>query len=346
MRRALIIFTCLAATIAGCSSHEEKFAQTTQQESAAVVAARDASAAAGRLITKYRGRVTLLPIDVLAPLAQASAFEYEATGAPGVRQLATEYADAMLLERPLFSTAASTPVRPIKSAAVVDALIDVSQATGSSRYADAAAGAARVLASPRSGWTTIGGDTGIRGPRNSINIAATAAVAAALDRAARDVEAPVKSEARAGFKTVTGNQAALGRWWSYTKGEIATDLAAWATILDALAATPDEELQGIAGGGVPALANGVLDANGAVREKPAVLVSPLGLALSLELFQTFSSAKYASDAGPANRAFETLVDGGLRSDGTARFAPVDDDVTQATVAVALARRARDLSTGR
>jgi hypothetical protein len=352
MRYKLPILICLLALLGGCSSHEKKFSDPDDPEKASARAIEEAgsaaSAAAGGLIVRYENRVNLLPVEVLAPLAQASALEYEATNAPGVRQLAIKYANALLLERPLFSDASKQRLDPYAAAAATEALLDVYRATESSRYRAAAADAATIMTTPRAGWTIDGKDEGVAAPGNTpgLDIPATAVVSSALGRAAREANAPVARQSVAGFKTVVRNQAALGRWWVYTGGrKIATNLEQWATILKALAAAPDGKLQGIAGGGVPALKKAVFDEDGGVRDEPDVDVTPLGLAFSLQLLETFSKGKYASDPQAANAAFAGLVST-LRPDGTSAVSGAADEAVQAQVALALAQRARDLRPAR
>jgi hypothetical protein len=328
----------------GCDTHEVKYEQNVPPPRSKEIADADRAAeVSGKLVQTYLTRVNTLPPEALAPLAQASALLFEATGAPGTKVAAQSFA-ATLLGATLpagegqgfFDSA--NPTRPSAETTTIagNALIDVFRVSRDRRYFSAVESAARGIMSPQLGWTRTKRGFAIRIPRANglYSIPLTAEAALFLQRAATIGAAPgSRAPSISAFRFVDTNQAAVGRWYLNAGANTPMTLATWARTLLALASTSNATHQGIVGGGEAAIWAEAFSTDGAPRGTPLVETSGLGVASALRLFQRFDTPGRHADKAYA------YVLGGLRPDGTIDQAGQRDSTTQAYYALAFAERA-------
>jgi hypothetical protein len=339
---AMAVVTVLVS--AGCETHEAKYEQNVPPPRSKEVAdAARAAEVSSKLVHTYLARVNTLPPEALAPLAQASALLFEATGAPGAKTAAQTFA-ATLLGATLsagrgqgFFNSAS-PNRPSAETTLIagNALVDVFRITRDRRYFAAVESTARGIMSPQLGWTRTQKGFAIRVPHANglYSIPLTAEAALFLQRAATIGAAPgLRTSGSSAFRFVDGNQAAVGRWYLNAGANTPMTLATWARTLLALASTSNATHQGVVGGGEADIWAEAFSTEGAPRRAPVVETNGLGVASALRLFQRFDTPGRHADKAYA------YVLGGLRADGTIAQAGRGDSTTQAYYALAFAERA-------
>jgi hypothetical protein len=339
----LALVACAILT-AGCTTHEAKFERDVPLPPSKITSDSISSAdAASRLIQRYQARVISLPTESLAPLAQAAALLFEATGAPGMKAAAGEFGDTLLEARvpvasgqAFFSSASRGRPDLETTADAGNALIDVFRVTDDERYLAAAQSAARAAASTRMGWIATRRGFAVRAPgqRRLYNVPLTADVALLLKRAATtDARRVLAKQADSAFHFLAVHQAAVGRWQLNVGAKTPLTLKTWARTLLALASTRSVENQGIVGGGAAGLWTAAFTPSGAPRGGSLSDQRGIGVALSLRLFQRF-----AGTSRDADLTYERILNA-RRPDGTVVGARRDDIVAQGSYTLAFAERA-------
>jgi hypothetical protein len=345
VRVALLATVLVTVSVSvGCDTHEAKYEQNVPPPRSKEIAdAARAAEVSGKLVQTFLTRVNTLPPDALAPLAQASALLFEATGAPGAKAAAQRFAATLLGARlpagrgqGFFNSA--NPSRPSAETTEIagNALIDVFRITRDRRYFSAVESAARGIMSPQLGWRRTKKGFAIRIARGKglYSIPLTVEAALFLQRAATIGAAPgSRVPSISAFRFVDANQAAVGRWYLDAGANTPMTLGTWSRTLLALASTSNAINQGIVGGGEAAIWAEAFSSSGAPRRTTVVEGSGLGVASALRLFQRFDSPGRHADKAYA------YVLGGLRADDTIVQAGQRDSTTQAYYALAFAERA-------
>lgn len=336
IRIATLALAC-AMTAAGCSTHEEKFAKDAPPERPD---AGQLTRASNELVTAPEEELASQPPEALVALTQAAAAQFDATGAPGMRDLVRRYGKYLLRARVSAAQggvgyyAASDPRRVDVEVTLRAglALIDAYEVTGDRVFADAIVPLTGAVTSPPFGWTAYRGGAGIvdtRAPKSGVDVAWTALAAAFLSRAASVTDAPTTDLAAQAMRTVDRGQAAVGRWYARLPSGSPMNLHQWATTLEGLQYTESGAAQGILGAGVPALYAGAFRPNGEPRRNRFTKASADALALSYGVLARYRDERLSS------AAFPKLV-GKLRDDGTVRLAPRSDAEAQALYGYAVA----------
>jgi hypothetical protein len=338
---AAVLLTVLIT--GGCSTHETKYEEGLPPPPSRLTADRDrASRAAARLISNYQPRIAELSSEALAPLAQGAALLFGATGAPAMRTAARSFADTLLQAqisvnggKAFFGSADPRRSDLQTTIAAGDALLDVFNVTGDSRYRSAVQDALKAMRSSELGWAKTKNGYAVKVPRRrQYNIPETAAAALLLRRSAKlNINPAVRAEGTSAFGFVDANQAAVGRWYLNVGGKVPMSLTTWASTLLSLASARDLKYQGIVGGGAPALWSAAFTDAGIPRQIPLVDNRGVGVALALRLFQRF-----AGTAPDAETAYASVLSH-LRPDGSVEWASPGDNVAQAYYALAFAERA-------
>lgn len=344
--RTLTVTICAVAAlvVAGCSSHDEKFEDRVPPPPVKSASAEELAASAATIVLRFRGDVDRLPADALAPLTQASALAFRASGAPGLRAVTRQYADGLLRARLPTSRARAFYGRERPDSAdaaitarAVDALVDAFLATHEPRYRRAAASGAAALTSPSLGLRRARGGAVFRDPPrrgNRRSVALSAEVARALRRASDPLigarTAAVADDLLGG---VVRAQEGLGRWYAFLGTRTPMTLEQWSTTLLAVATSPAKgPAGGVAGAGIPALFGTGFSQQGAPN--PQALPDPSGRGAPLAIS--------AFDAFPAEPKYALLVTQRtlerLRKDGTVDSAGARNAELQALYATGLARR--------
>ena len=348
--RALATTTIMltALILAGCSSHEGEFEDRVPPPPDRSGTAAELADAAAQIVLLYRDDIDVLAADALAPLTQASALTFRATGAPGMLITTRRYADVLLRARvprargqAFFGSERPNRADAAITARSVDALIDAFLATRDERYREAAISGATALASPSLGMIGAPGGLVLRDPwrrGRGRNVALTAEGARALRRAADPLMgAPTMQTSDALLAAVEDAQQGLGRWFAFLGKRVPMDMESWATTLFSIASLRGESpVQGIAGAGIPALFRTGFTTTG----KPNLRALPdgrgRGVALAISAFDAFT----------ANPTYARLVTARVlesrREDGTVLRVARDDAQGQALYAAALARRSLSL----
>ena len=344
MKQLVVILGCsLAGLGAGCSTHEEKFEKDAPARPADTAALTSASS---KLVTAPQRDIATLPPEALVALTQATATLFDATGAPGMRDLARRYAGYLLRAQlptgeggvGFYSAARPQAIDPDLSIRAGLALIDAYEATQEPSLRDVIDRLTGTVTSAPFGWVPFRGGAGLvdtnAGGRRVI-VARTALASALLSRAASAMHTSTRQEAAQAFRTVDGGQAAVGRWYAYLPSRSPMNLRTWATTLGALERMTGRAAEGILGGGVPGLYTAAFTSNGRLKNNALTKGDATGIALSYGVLARYADAKYAS------AAFRELLSE-FRQDGTARYAPADDFESQALFADAMAAEAARL----
>lgn len=343
MRRAAahVLVTAALAALAGCSSHEERFESQVPPPPSRAVTSERLGEAAAELALARRDDLERLPADAIAPLAQAAAISFRATGAPGMRNLARSYAEVLLDARvpvgdgiAFFGSERPGVADPAVTALAADALVDVYVATREQRFRGALLAAVDALRTRRLGWRARGEVAGVTLPgEEGIDIAATAAAARVLQRASDPiVGAPSRADARRALSLVKAEQVALGRWYARAGSETPMSLQEWATTLFVLAEAGDEEAVGAVGGGFPAMFDLAFTAEGS--PEPDGLSDPDGGGAAWAI----SAAAAFADTGYLERLAGSALEK-RRPDGSVGWAPAEAHTAQARFALGFARAA-------
>lgn len=339
---AVTIGLTLLLLAAGCSSHEAKFEDRVPPRA---VPAPELVEAAARISQRYRSHADYLAADALAPLTQATAVAFQASGAPRLRTLTRRYADILLeaqLQRqrgsPFFGSERPGRADAAITAEAVDALTDAYIATRDVRYRDAAVAGARALESASLGVERVRGGLMLRESArrgSGLSVALTAKVAHALRRAADPfIGAPTAETANEMLDAVARAQESRGRWFAFVGREVPMTMESWSTTLLALASVEGQSpVDGIADAGIPAL----FEAGFTTIGEPDLRALPdpdgYGPGLAISAFDAFEEdPTYARLA--TRRALERR-----RDDGTVVGADRDDARAQAIYALGFARRA-------
>ena len=337
MRPCPLYLTVLfLVSAAGCSTHESKYEQDAPPRPADT---GELTSAANRLVSAPQDDLASLSPEALASLTQAAAAQFKATGAPGMRDLAKRYGTALLGAKLTTEQGVGfySAARPL----VVDreftlraglALADAYEITADPAMRSTIVQLTDTVTSPQFGWEAYKGGAGVtdgtqRGP--SISVANTALAAAFLSRAATVADTPTRNLAVEALRSLDRGQAAVGRWYSHLPSGTPMNLRQWATTLRSLELMDNRLAQGILGGGVPGLYDGVFESKGRLAKNPLTRDDHTGVALS-----------YAVLAGYGDRRLSTpaivAVMKDLREDGTVRQAPQRDIESQALYATAMA----------
>jgi hypothetical protein len=370
---------CLLATLialAGCSTHERRFeADVPPQDTGPV--AQDLTAheinvdhvMTRSLLRRFAPQRPQLPTVALATFARAAALGYigqrdlPKRDVDGLRDQARAFADALIRRAvPMksgkgYPSAAGAPPNPRATALAANALVDVFLATGTPRYAREVGLACGALVALDDNWPPDGGHpvsgTTLGSPRYAIaagggfDLAATAAAAQALQRASSvdissgstgiDPERPRHKEL-AVEHGLGGSAARLVA--AAMSGDPTFPVVAPAApgpgqttfILSDAYYSPDPAMKAVAAAQGAGLVRSVFRRNGSPRPGTRPLIAALAL-----------SAIDPQAKGPV-RPLEWVVRHN-RPDQTVARASSGDAVSQAWVALALARRVYFLGRG-
>lgn len=328
-----------ALLLTGCSSHEPIFENTAPPRLPSIEAVR---AATDILVSTPTRTIVSSPPAPLAALTLATASYFQATRGAPVRALTKRYADALLDGRIVvrgnqgfYAESNIRKIDPVTTLRAGLALVDAYGATGDSRYAVAVRGLVRTAFSSSFGLQRYANGYVMRTPGTGRRSIALTALAAAFARAADPlVSASLREYSDGALRTVTGNQAALARWYAFVGTREPMSLEQWGLTLTSLARFPAQETQSILAAGVPAIYGVSFLPDGTVR--PGDLTVQLkGRAIAMQALA--SGAQQPFIARVFERAERTFAKAG--EDGGS------DDSLQAELALAFAIWYRQLTPG-
>ena len=324
----------------GCNTHEERFEKGAPPRQADRATLRNISTA---LVTRPRAEIEGLAPEELAALVRAATAHFEASSAPGMRQLLRRYADALLGAQVtippegigFYGRGRPSAVSQVTTLRAGLALLDCYRVTREPRYRRAIRGVARGVTSPAFGWTQTRTGYVIRsGGSRRPSVALSALAAAFLHRAAR-LGTGTRLQADGALGAIESAQAAVGRWYAFIGSKTPMTLEQWATTLGALTEIDDDTARGILGAGVPALASAAFAANGALREGPYT-ENRVAVGSTMRVFANYP------DERPGRPALFKILES-ARRDGTVALAKAGDVYAQAMFADALSSEFRRAS---
>ena len=241
MKAWIAILWCACAAVGvGCSTHEEKFAKNAPPERPDVA---ELTSASNRLVTAPQKELASLSPEALVALTRAAAAQFDATGAPGMRDLVRRYGRYLLRARVTAAQGGvgfygaddprSVDVEVSLRAGL--ALVDAYEVTGDRVFADAVLRLTGLVTSPSFGWVPYRGGAGIvdaGAAKSGVDVARTALAAAFLSRAASGTDAPTRPLGEQALRTVERGQAAVGRWYARLPSGSPMNLHPWATTLE------------------------------------------------------------------------------------------------------------------
>lgn len=337
MRLTAVIAGCASVLVLGaCSSHEPIFESTAPPRLPSIEAVR---ATTDNLVSAPARTVVSSPPAPLAALTLASASYFQSTRGASVRALTARYANALLDGRIVvrgqqgfYSESNVREIDPATTLRAGLALVDAYGATASPRYAVAVRGIVRTVLSSSFGLQRFANGYVMRTPGTRQRSIALTALAAAFMRVADPLVSRSLREYSAGaLRTVTGNQAALARWYAFIGTREPMSLEQWGLTLTSLGRFPAPEPQSILATGVPAIYGVSFLPNGTVR--PGDLTVQLkGRAIAMQALA--SGARQPFTAAVFERAERTFAK--AKDDGGS------DDSLQAELALAFANWYRQL----
>ncbi|MBJ7470238.1 MAG: hypothetical protein JHD16_03010 [Solirubrobacteraceae bacterium] len=333
--RGIAAASCgIAMFLAGCSSHDERFADTAPPRAATLADLRTSSS---KLLTFGQENTLVLSPNALVGFTNAAVEQYRATSSPSSRRLVETFADALLDAqlKPGGTAGFSAGADPDRLSTLTSlragiALAGAYSVTDNERYAETVRGLADLAKTSKFGWRTDG-DKGLivlasRGGFGSI--AQTALAACLFARAADVAGADTETQLTQAVAGVDDAQAAVGRWYADTSpDQRAMTLDQWATTLTALDCTGTKEGEGILGAGVPAMVAGTFRKSGDPLDLER---DRIGLPLAIGTTALYPDVR---QSGPIVR---TALDH-RRPDGTIDYAPADDLELQSAYAEAVAQ---------
>ena len=336
MRLTVVVAGCASALLLGaCSSHEPVFESTAPPRLPSIEAVR---ATTDNLVATQAATIVSSPPASLAALTLATASYFQAAREATVRALTKRYADALLDGRiivrgqPGFYSSNLRKIDPATTLRAGLALVDAYGATGEPRYRAAVRGLVRTALSSSFGLQRYANGYVMRTPGTGRRSIALTALAAAFARAADPlVPASLREYSDGALRTVTGNQAALARWYAFIGTREPMSLEQWGLTLTSLARLPAQEAQSILAAGVPAIHGVSFLPDGTVR--PGDLTVQLkGRAIAMQALA--SGAQQPFTASVFERAERTFAN--AKDDGGS------DDSLQAELALAFATWYRQL----